>query len=73
MNTRLTLKDNFDIVLKGLFKRLYKIICAQSEMIECTAPPQQPQKRGAIFWDTLFDDVCFRFQNDTESNKAMSG
>ena len=28
--------------------------CLKLEMIESTAPPQQPHKRGIIFWDTLW-------------------
>ena len=28
--------------------------CVNNEMIEFTAPPQYPQKRGRIFWDTLY-------------------
>ena len=28
--------------------------CVKSRKIESTAPPQQPQKRSTIFWDTLY-------------------
>ena len=28
--------------------------CVQTEISESTAPPQQQDKRGTIFWDTLY-------------------
>ena len=27
--------------------------CVKVEIIELTSPPEQPYKRGTIFWDTL--------------------
>ena len=35
--------------------------CVKIEMIESTAPVQQPHKRGKFFWDTMYIPMIVHF------------